>query len=177
MRHHRAVGHVILLVAVATGTACFRSDEKTSSREGLVKDDAAKAVPLTTAVDPPTSPPVVELQRGSGAAGTVQRGVRYAGEWLEDGKLQRLPETTPLPWPDAACIFAASRISPNGTPLSGASPLRCTRPALNASDSAFAPANGDSESEAAFPSTISTALSPPHEAPTATSPARLTSAA
>ena len=67
-------------------------------------DDTTKAVPLTKAYDPPATLPTVQLQRPGDPPQVVQYGARYAGEWLGDGKLERLPEVRPLPWPETVPV-------------------------------------------------------------------------
>ncbi len=75
-------------------------DRGNSAKEGLIVDESSTAVPLVKAYDPPSAPPQVELVHWrDGQAAVVQRGVRYAGEWIVDGKLARAPEPLPVPWP------------------------------------------------------------------------------
>lgn len=98
-----AVLNPVLLLAAVVIAACSGGGGS-SSREGLVMDkQARKAVPLTKAYDPPVDPPQVELQSWRDRPPEViQHGVRYAGEWIVAGKLERAPEPRPIPWPAPA---------------------------------------------------------------------------
>lgn len=97
--HYPCRHAILLLVTIAIGTSCYPGQRAVSSREGLVTEGDRNVLPLTKAYDPPATLPAVKLQR-PGRPEVVQEGVRYAGEWLVDGKLERLPEVKPLPWPD-----------------------------------------------------------------------------
>jgi hypothetical protein len=96
-----------LIAVVAFVAACGRTVGTGTGRatEGLVSDDKnnQKGAPLIKAEDPPTELPTVELVRWRGdQVEVIQQGVRYAGEWIFDGKLQRAEEPLPMPWPEAA---------------------------------------------------------------------------
>lgn len=98
----------LVLVLVAVSAAACSGDRGNSAKEGLVVDESSRAVPLVKAYDPPPEPPPVELVRWrDGQAEVVQRGVRYAGQWIVDGKLQRAPEPLPMPWPQPVALDEA----------------------------------------------------------------------
>lgn len=101
------IGRWFLIAVVTLIPACGGTvgTGEGRAREGLVLDekDTPKRVPLIKAEDPPAELPTVELVRWRGdQAEVIQQGVRYAGEWIVDGKLERADEPLPMPWPEAA---------------------------------------------------------------------------
>ena len=65
----------------------------------------------------PAAGPDVEFQRWAGGRPqVVQRGVRYTGGWIVDGRPERLPEVFPIPWPEVAEVDPAASVFVVGAP-------------------------------------------------------------
>lgn len=107
-----------VVVAVASFLAACSGAGGPSAKEGLVLDNKPLRAPLVKAQDPPVDPPQVEIARWRGDRPEVlQRGVRYGGEWIVEGNLERVPEPLPMAWPETVAVEEGDRLFVNFGPI------------------------------------------------------------
>lgn len=103
------VAYPLLAVIFLAGCSDSGGGDSAARKELAVDDGTRVTVPLIPAYDPPVDLPQVELHHGS-RPDPIQRGVRYAGEWIVAGRLERAPETVPIPWPDVTDLDADGEV-------------------------------------------------------------------